>query len=71
MNLKLTQNGYPSQTINLSATGVRFVTRHKVTPSMEFDLNPLDARECRRIRFPGRFDVDSALPRGAEHSSAI
>ncbi len=38
MNLKLTQNGYPSQTINLSATGVRFVTRHRVTPSMEFDL---------------------------------
>ena len=38
MNLQLTQNGYPSQTINLSATGVRFVTRHRVTPSMEFDL---------------------------------
>lgn len=38
MNLQLTLNGYPSQTINLSTTGVRFVTRHRVTPSMEIDL---------------------------------
>jgi hypothetical protein len=38
MNLMLTQNGHPSQTINLSATGVRFITRQKVTQTVELDL---------------------------------
>lgn len=39
VSFPLTQNGFPSKTINLSATGIRFVTRHRVSPVLDIDLN--------------------------------
>ncbi|MFA7482228.1 MAG: PilZ domain-containing protein [Vulcanimicrobiota bacterium] len=38
VNLDLTQDGFPSQSINLSADGIRFVTRHEVAPTVHLTL---------------------------------